>query len=629
MALNVTINNLNTIAIGLLLHCVYALTMLKLIFSSWGEGSFSPAPPPHSRPLLWVCPFLVVGVPPLDDRSDLFPSEQIRASHFSIRLPGRLRTSQPAVTVMVVPGHCLASLAVFLGLLLGLCGAQHAPDTLEVKMDGEVQIVSLNANVTIPCELSGHGSRALDVSIIGIRWFLRRMDSDKEEEIFEYNGGKRIPIRPGADISKSNLSQGDASLHLSHIQVQEGGEYRCEMIIPPRRAQGTARLDVVAQPSRILLPSETVVEEKKAYPLECIVTGFYPESVKIIWKKVIPGIHFQDVEISEGICMSSIRNNDGTFNATSYFILHPILEDNGTIYQCVVAHKSLLIPLQYSTTLIVTELVKATDWRKIIIYMPLVMVLCFFVWVLIEPFRKGPHISSVAPVLSPLPALEYLKHQELKTFYFVIWGYRPKPLTLKLFLKTDPLGEEELLFCQKNQGVEEEEKPESMQLMERQTGFTLSPMVPVQKDNLFGISCHLTILPDLARFTEADLLLQVEHSALKNPLRRKIHLKVIVQPKLKKIRCSSDHPQPGESVTLTCRIHSFFPRAIRVSWYKEGRLILEGIETSEVVDPPEDGLLCSCTSKLERSLQMEDLGKKFICEAQVEGGEPVERHWVL
>ncbi|XP_072477505.1 uncharacterized protein [Notamacropus eugenii] len=381
-----------------------------------------------------------------------------------------------------------------------------------------------------------------------------------------------------------------------------------------------------APSSSILLPQETVVEEKKTYILDCTVAGFYPESVQVFWKNAIAGIHSADVDNSEYLYKSSIWKDNGTFSGSSSFILFPVLEDNRTIYQCV-NHKSPLIPLQNRTTLTVTELSSATVWMIVafILLVILVIWLCFFIW---------EHCRKVAPDLSPLPATEYLKHQELKTFHFVIWHYRPKPLMLKCFLKTNTLSEEELLIRWTTQAMEREENLESMQLMETQSKFTLSAVVSGLKHNFFGISGSLTLVSDLAAFSEADLFLQVEHSSLKTPSRRKIHLKVIAQPKLKKIQCSSDHLQPGECVTLACRIHFFFPRDVRVSWYKEDRLILEGIETSEAAETLENGLLCSCISKLEFFPQMEDFGRTFICQAEVERGVSLWRgtgscrHWV-
>ncbi|XP_074086284.1 natural cytotoxicity triggering receptor 3 ligand 1-like [Macrotis lagotis] len=284
--------------------------------------------------------------------------------------------------------YCLVLPVILGGLLLKLWEPQAVSDSLKVRMNEKTQIVSFNANVIINCELYDFHLLPLEINGIEVRWFHRRTNSANEVKVFEYYGGKQTSFRSGASISISGLRMGDASLFLPLIQLQEGGEYRCEVIISPNRAQATSRLEVEAQPSSILLPQEVVVQEKKVFTLECIVAGFYPEPVQIIWKKVISGTHSLIVDNSEAINISS--NNDGTFNATSHLILQPLLEDNGTIYQCVVVHKSLLTPLQSSTTLIVTELVKSTDVEKTIMYVLLiVMVLGFCVWFFVEPFAKG------------------------------------------------------------------------------------------------------------------------------------------------------------------------------------------------------------------------------------------------
>ncbi|XP_051821083.1 natural cytotoxicity triggering receptor 3 ligand 1 [Antechinus flavipes] len=263
---------------------------------------------------------------------------------------------------MVAAGHFLVVVAIF-----WILEASGDANFLKVRMDKKTQIVFLNENVTIPCVFR-YGSLSLDINTVGVRWYRRSWNSEQENEIFEYYGGNQTLFRPGASILISELKWGHAFLFLPFIQLQEEGEYRCEVIIPPNRAQATARMDVVARPTSIQWPSETVVEENKTHTLECIVIGFYPQSAQIRWKKMIPGTHSLDVINSENIYTNSIRNNDGTFSATSYFTLHPILDDNGTIYQCEVVYQSLLTLLRRSTTLIVKEHEKdGSIWMPIVI----------------------------------------------------------------------------------------------------------------------------------------------------------------------------------------------------------------------------------------------------------------------
>ncbi|XP_074086283.1 natural cytotoxicity triggering receptor 3 ligand 1 isoform X2 [Macrotis lagotis] len=142
-------------------------------------------------------------------------------------------------------GPFLAAAVIFLGLLLSLWGPRDASDSLQAKMDGKIQVVSLGGNVIIFCEFSSSDILPLDIRDIEIRWFLRSLNSDKEIKVFELYRGHQTAFRPGAKISMSRRRWGDASLYLSHIQIQERGEYRCEVIQFPRRAQGTIILDVV------------------------------------------------------------------------------------------------------------------------------------------------------------------------------------------------------------------------------------------------------------------------------------------------------------------------------------------------------------------------------------------------
>lgn len=83
----------------------------------------------------------------------------------------------------------------------------------------------------------------------------------------------------------------------------------------------------------------------------CELYGFYPEAVSIKWGKyTLKDSQFQ--EITEGnITHPTVKNDDGTFNVTSCLTLKPSLEDHGTTYQCVVLHRSLLVPRRLNVTL--------------------------------------------------------------------------------------------------------------------------------------------------------------------------------------------------------------------------------------------------------------------------------------
>ncbi|XP_025750129.1 natural cytotoxicity triggering receptor 3 ligand 1 isoform X1 [Callorhinus ursinus] len=226
---------------------------------------------------------------------------------------------------------------------------------LQVEMAGETQTVLLNHNATIICKVQGY--HHLDITIMGITWFWKHRVSATEVKLFEFFGDHQMTVRPGASVSPWRLKRGDASLQLPGVQLWEAGEYRCEVVITPHKAVGTVRLEVVAYPVSSLFPEQAMVKENEEQLISCMASGFYPTNITVTWKKWTPK-NPQYVEFSEGVFTNrTTKNEDGMFNVTSFLMLKPSLEDNMTIYQCVVWHESLPTSqrLNFSLTMIESE----------------------------------------------------------------------------------------------------------------------------------------------------------------------------------------------------------------------------------------------------------------------------------
>ncbi|KAB0371233.1 hypothetical protein FD755_017642 [Muntiacus reevesi] len=209
---------------------------------------------------------------------------------------------------------------------------------LQVEMAGRTQMVFLNENVTISCKIPD--SPHLDINSIGITWFQKTRTSETDTKLFEYFGNHREASQRGASVSLQSLQRGDASLQLPGVRLEDAGEYRCELVVTPQKAQGTVTLEVVAPPVSSL-SKQVVVKDNEEKHIFCTSSGFYPEHINITWKKWTQKDP-QFRELSKNITTDHIvENEDGTFNITSHLRLKPSLEDNGTIYQCVVWHVSL------------------------------------------------------------------------------------------------------------------------------------------------------------------------------------------------------------------------------------------------------------------------------------------------
>lgn len=268
-------------------------------------------------------------------------------------------------------------------LLLALCGALEVAGSLEVEMAEKTQVVSLNDNVTIDCKIPG--SPLLDSSIMGVIWFRKIQGSEMEDMLFEYYGDHQAAFRPGASVSLELLERGDASLWLPGIQLREAGEYRCKVVVTPQKAEGIVLVEVVASPAIKVTLDQAPTKGNRYTCVVCKSAGFYPESINITWEKWTQKTP-EHLQISEGVFTGPpVKNEDGTFNVTSYLTLKSPVEADGAIYQCVVGHISLHTSQRFSLPAIETE--SAMDNVFWIYFFSIISVailfigLIFFLWI--------------------------------------------------------------------------------------------------------------------------------------------------------------------------------------------------------------------------------------------------------
>ncbi|XP_062054080.1 natural cytotoxicity triggering receptor 3 ligand 1-like isoform X1 [Lepus europaeus] len=237
-------------------------------------------------------------------------------------------------------------------LLLAVWAALEVAGFLEVEMAGKTQVVFLNDDVTIYCKIPG--SPLLDSSIMGVMWFRKIQGSAMEARLFEYYGDHQAAFRPGASVPLELLERGDASLRLPAIQLREAGEYRCEVVVTPQKAEGVIQVEVVASPAGKVTLDQAPTKENRYVRVVCKSAGFYPESINVTWEKWTQKAP-QHLQISEGIFTGPpVKNEDGTFNVTSYLMLKSPVEADGAIYQCVVGHISLHTSQRFSLPAIET-----------------------------------------------------------------------------------------------------------------------------------------------------------------------------------------------------------------------------------------------------------------------------------
>ncbi|XP_074855142.1 natural cytotoxicity triggering receptor 3 ligand 1 [Carettochelys insculpta] len=510
-------------------------------------------------------------------------------------------------------------------LLLGLGGVLQLAETLQVLMRSEPLTVSLNYNVSIPCNISGYVTPELDIKKVGVTWFHKTQSADKEQEVFVFHTGQHIPYRNGASMSDNDLKRGNAALSLPQIQFKEAGIYRCYVIVTPSEADGTTILQVVAQPTVNLTPKEVTIESEKERTLSCEVNKFYPNSVGITWTKISKNSQDNSVA-AEDICTgASAENKDGTFNVTTKLRLQPSLQDNGNIYSCIVSHETFPAKLFLNSTLTVTA--PKSDLNSIIGAVIGTIITCIIVLGL-GSCVYNKRFKKIPPTVIAFIGNAEMKHLEDAFLHCQISGFRPKPLTVFFFLKKYQKQKEEIYFWNSEKGGFKQDE-ESASLLTTSKTFQFHIYLNLLENGTFEVPCTIQVTPDVHELDKAELTLEVTHEALqKCPLVQNMQLNVTAMPVLDPILCSTDVPRPDEPITLTCRIHSFFPEKINLVWCKDDVPVPEKPFISDVAMGP-DGLFF-CTTSLTLLLTVENIGKRFICKAKVKDSHQYkESFWTL
>ncbi|XP_007885686.2 uncharacterized protein LOC103174893 [Callorhinchus milii] len=110
---------------------------------------------------------------------------------------------------------------------------------------------------------------------------------------------------------------------------------------------------------------------------------------------------------------------------------------------------------------------------------------------------------------------------------------------------------------------------------------------------------------------------EVQHIALQNPVEKFVKLQVKAFPILNTIVSDPPNSVVGEKLTLSCKVHSFYPKEIVVRWFKDKDLI----ETDEVLKITQGSLeknVFELTSQYAFTVSLLDLKCVYKCEVNHE-----------
>uniref|UniRef100_A0A803K484 Ig-like domain-containing protein n=1 Tax=Xenopus tropicalis TaxID=8364 RepID=A0A803K484_XENTR len=210
---------------------------------------------------------------------------------------------------------------------------------------------------------------------------------------------------------------------------------------------------------------------------------------------------------------------------------------------------------------------------------------------------------NICKIVSPLRILQ----GESLTLTCPIYGFKPKPLSVT-WLKVDSGGQETELLCW-DRGTTDIRDPKYLHELaenEKQEGE--------EEDHLNYFLSNVTLKPTVRGDHGAQYVCRTHHYATGERAEKRMEMQVLAVPQLDPIQTSSDIIPVGKEIKLSCRIHSFYPQPLNISWYKEDEIL---ISTNTQIIPEDNGLFHG-TSCITYRPSVRDIGKSFRCEVSHE-----------
>ncbi|XP_067902356.1 obscurin-like isoform X2 [Heterodontus francisci] len=440
-------------------------------------------------------------------------------------------------------------------------------DTLLMEIFQSPLQVLVNEDVLLRCKVSDFNTAELDLHYVAIQWFF--IHEKSRRKVYVFNEGNHSSNRPGARMNEDDLRKGNASLYLPKIQINEEGQYTCTVFYTPAKAEKSSVVQVLAQPKISLSNERITIPNGSKGSVRCDVTGFYPQQLDIRWEKRSHGKTESVTSKDGGGELDS--NDDGTFNKSSQIYIAATSEDDGNIYRCIVKHQSYPNATILEAQLIVTESKSTTSVGAIVGVLVVVVIAAF----LAAGYYYFKNHQKVPP----------LKVSELTCSHDAEPG---KEVTLLCTINT--------LFAEE---VETEWYRGKVKIING-VNFGMVMEEGFSEGGLSNITAKATFIPVLDD-NQVEYSIKVTHPRVSTiPVKRSLKLMLqvhVLPPSVSEITCSPD-PKPGSRVTLSCCVHTYFPKEIEFEWYR-GKETIEQSKGDKVIREESisnDGL--SITAKL-------------------------------
>ncbi|XP_072334762.1 tapasin-related protein-like [Scyliorhinus torazame] len=194
------------------------------------------------------------------------------------------------------------------------------------------------------------GFLGADPSTISVDWRIQHKGTGRR--IYTLSEGQGMSEREGTLMDADQVgSNGNVSLLLRDITVQDEGTYICIVQGLKGHAQQTILVEIMEPPRVTLTPEALYFHHGMRESLICEISRYYPLDVTVAWSVRTEGDDLDPLPLS-GVSYSSHRKNkDGTYNISSQVTITPDLLELASVYTCEVAHIALAEPIHVSVQL--------------------------------------------------------------------------------------------------------------------------------------------------------------------------------------------------------------------------------------------------------------------------------------
>ncbi|XP_077303630.1 uncharacterized protein LOC143923700 [Lithobates pipiens] len=158
------------------------------------------------------------------------------------------------------------------------------------------------------------------------------------KELLRFDNKENV-VSDGVSFDEQAARQGNASLTIHNVTIDNHGTYKCLVVYSPDRTSKEIQLNVQATP--MVKIHKMGLRKNQINQVDCSITGFFPmESLIVTWLQ-------NDIKVLGGSRMGTFQTGaDGTFRVNNSIILTPLqIQDRPSII-CQVEHVSLQKPIQ-------------------------------------------------------------------------------------------------------------------------------------------------------------------------------------------------------------------------------------------------------------------------------------------